>query len=132
MLHVVLLIFGLESNWRRYAWVRIRKSNGDAKNGYEEVKLSGQKLREIVVPRSVKVIKYGAFGFCRGLMRVKLDEGLEEIGERAFYYCTTLREITIPRSVRVIREEVFCCCHVLTTVIPSNIPNRLGLVGERK
>lgn len=50
----------------------------------------------------------------------------------AFYNCESLREITIPRSVRVIREGVFSCCQALTTVIPSNIPNRLGLVGERK
>jgi len=89
-------------------------------------------LCEIVVPRYVKVINSGAFCFCRGLMRVKLDEGLEEIGIMAFYNCESLREITIPRSVRVIREGVFSCCQALTTVIPSNIPNRLGLVGERK
>jgi len=89
-------------------------------------------LCEIVVPRYVKVINSGAFCFCRGLMRVKLDEGLEEIGIMAFYNCESLREITIPRSVRVIREGVFSCCQALTTVIPSNIPTRLGLVGERK
>ena len=89
-------------------------------------------ISEITIPPSVKAIKKYAFHSCRQLTAVILNDGLKEIGWRAFYNCTSLREIAIPRSVKVIREEVFCCYYVLTTVIPSNIPNRLGLVRERK
>jgi hypothetical protein len=47
---------------------------------------------------------------------VELSDGLEEIGEGAFYECTSLHAIAIPRSVKVIDEDAFSCCSELTSV----------------
>jgi hypothetical protein len=62
------------------------------------------------------VIKDYAFVYCSRLTTVNGGEGLVEIREGAFSYCTSLREITIPPTVKVIKEEAFRGCQQLTNV----------------
>ena len=69
-----------------------------------------------MIPNNVRKISYEAFGHCRGLTTVTLDDGLEEIGEEAFNGCTSLQEIVIPNNVRKISFEAFIDCSGLTTV----------------
>ncbi len=40
-----------------------------------------------------------AFADCEALTHVALEDGIDEIGDYAFYHCTALRELTIPKSV---------------------------------
>ncbi len=69
-----------------------------------------------MIPPAIRVIEAGAFMECLGLTIVILGKGLEEIGELAFYKCTSLREIVIPPAIRVIHKEAFFECSQLTNV----------------
>jgi hypothetical protein len=58
-------------------------------------------------------------------MAAILNDGLEEIGEGAFYGCA-LVQIDIPPSVSVIKEGAFCNCSGLTTAILNDGLEEIG------
>jgi hypothetical protein len=60
---------------------------------------------------SVTEIEAHAFHSCRLLVEFALCEGLEIIGENAFFLCTHLKRFVLPRSkVRQIRNAAFAGC----------------------
>ncbi len=70
------------------------------------------KLWKVVVPENgVEIIGEGAFYGCGVLMQVSLGEGLQKIGSKAFYKCVTLKnnEVVslIPESVTSIGSYAF-------------------------
>ncbi len=84
-------------------------------------------LREILFHPSVRAIKRGAFEDFSGLTTAILNDGLEEIGERAFWGCALVR-IHIPPLVRAIKYCAFADCSGLTTAI---LNDGLEEIGER-
>lgn len=56
------------------------------------------------------------------------DKPVTEIGNNAFYECTSLTEIDIPDSVTLIGEEAFFGCKSLTSI---EIPDSVTSIGER-
>ena len=93
------------------------------------------------------MIKEGAIYDCLVLTSVILNDGLEEIGRRAFKGCafvridippsvrmikngafshTSLLRIDIPPNVRTIEEMAFCECSGLMTVILGNGLEEIG------
>ena len=77
---------------------------------------------------SVRAIQSRAFWGRSQLTTVILNDGLKEIGERAFQGCTSLREIDIPRSVKTIKEKAFYDCLRLAMV---KFGEGLEEIGER-
>ena len=97
-------------------------------------------LTEVELPEGLKTIGYAAFGSC-GIktvtipgsvkeipseafllaytQNVVIEEGVEEIGEEAFYYNDQLKSITIPRSVKKIGSNAFAKCTSLKSVTIS-------------
>ena len=65
------------------------------------------KIKEIILPDSVKTIELGAFDSCKELVSVKLNEGLISVDIAAFSNCTGLTEIEIPSTVTEIDETAF-------------------------
>ncbi|RYD40808.1 MAG: leucine-rich repeat domain-containing protein, partial [Verrucomicrobiaceae bacterium] len=65
------------------------------------------KLKEVVIPATVKRIGERAFYNCRGLPELTLPAALEEIAPKAFVNCARLRNIEIPSSVTVIGDNAF-------------------------
>lgn len=130
-------------------------------------------IRELVLPASLRRIGCGAFASCRnlekiafaengslkcidkaafescGLRELDLPEGLEEIGDQAFYYDGALREVEFPSSLRAIGKKAFCktgierlflndglefagveafaCCPCLNCAV---LPNRFERIAE--
>ncbi len=97
-------------------------------------------LTEVELPEGLKTIGYAAFGSC-GIktvtipgsvkeipseafllaytQNVVIEEGVEEIGEEAFYYNDQLKSVTIPRSVKKIDSNAFAECPSLKSVTIS-------------
>ncbi len=65
-------------------------------------------LTSVTIPESVSVIGEGAFGDCNYLNSVTIQgNGLTEIDNFAFTYCTSLRELTLPASVTTFGNNIF-------------------------
>ena len=69
-----------------------------------------------------------AFNKCLSLERVKLNEGLEEIGEFCFD-CAEIGQIAIPGSVRRIQTYAFNWCKALHRVVFEE-DSRLEELGD--
>jgi hypothetical protein len=64
-------------------------------------------VTHVRIHSSVRMIKDWAFLRRRQLRIVIFNDGLEEIGKRAFCECTSLREIIIPNAVKRIKDGAF-------------------------
>ena len=69
-------------------------------------------LDSITLPRSLRKIDDEAFlGLVDAgsglLTKITIPEGVEEIGERAFYYCPSLREIVLPKTLKKVGTKAF-------------------------
>ena len=94
-------------------------------------------LKSVVLPKTLKVISDSAFHYCYALEEVdfasvvtigelafasaalkelKLNEGLEKIGNNAFISCRSLESVYIPKTVTVIPFSAFTGCLSLKTV----------------
>ncbi|MBR2431703.1 MAG: leucine-rich repeat domain-containing protein, partial [Clostridia bacterium] len=84
------------------------------------------KIKEVVLPSTLKKISSFAFSDCRYLKQVTLPEGLEELG---FYALsdTAIEEINFPRSLRYIDDSVFRGTPFLKRIKDD----RFVILGER-
>ena len=79
-------------------------------------------IKDVIFPKSLKVIELCAFDRCENIIDLILNEGLEEIGEAAFQYCSNLERITLPQSLRKIGKFAFWDCENLREiVIPGGV-----------
>ena len=79
-------------------------------------------LSEIVIPDSVTEIGDMAFWCCTSLTDIVIPNSVAEIGYDAFYNCNTLTEIVIPDSVTAILPGTFRSCNSLESLtIPASV-----------
>lgn len=84
-------------------------------------------VTKVVLPKTVKTIEKSAFDRLRCLVEIKLNEGLESIGENAFYGCEALESIAFPSTLKTIGEWAFCGCKLLTEVV---LPEGFETLGK--
>ena len=95
-------------------------------------------MHNYIVPDTVRCIGNMAFAIsgrstvydndiADGVLSVELPNGLQEIGDNAFYSCKCLTDIIIPDSVYRIGEAAFSACKRLERII---IPDRVCEIGE--
>lgn len=85
-------------------------------------------VRKLVIPPTVKEISKNAFNGNSTLEEVIFqtrtvqgkEEGLERIGDCAFYNCKLLKTIEMPNTVTAIGREVFYSCSSLNNIVLSN------------
>ncbi|HAL29508.1 MAG TPA: hypothetical protein DCP20_02185, partial [Coriobacteriia bacterium] len=82
-------------------------------------------LTSVQLPSTLRVIggshsNGGAFAGCSLLSAVNLPDGLEVIGERAFYQCYALTEVNIPGGVTLVGPGAFAECTGLTDLTINN------------
>ena len=83
-------------------------------------------LKEIKLPRSMKVIGSHLFEDCVNLEKVTLPDNITLINEKAFYNCSNLKTIEMPESVIQIEDLAFAECRSLKKIeLPVNV-KRLG------
>ena len=83
-------------------------------------------LASVIVPSSLKNIPNSAFSSC-SFKTIELHDGLESIGEKAFYNCSELQSIKVPDGVSHIGGAAFAYCLQLTSVF---IPKSVTFIGE--
>lgn len=84
-------------------------------------------LREVRLPKNIKVIKHGTFYGCHSLKNITFPEGIEVIESAAFYECNNLKTINLPEGLREIGTTAFLGCRGLTEVI---LPRSLKVIGQ--
>ncbi|MBR2578838.1 MAG: leucine-rich repeat domain-containing protein [Clostridia bacterium] len=70
----------------------------------------------VVVPRGVKSVSFGAFMDHSEMKTIKLPEGLSTVDECAFYGCSSLKSIRLPESVTRIERLAFGSCASLERI----------------
>lgn len=91
------------------------------------IKFPAGRRGDYTVPESTKRIAEQAFQLTK-LTTVNLNEGLETIGNKAFYKSNTLTAVTIPTTVTSIEDEVFARTPKIATVTFAQ-PSQLESMG---
>ena len=82
---------------------------------------------QVTIPPTIggrKVVEIGekAFYGCSSLTSITLPEGMTSIGYGAFWGCSSLTSITLPDSVTSIEGNAFSCCSSLTSItLPEGV-----------
>lgn len=87
----------------------------------------GSSLEEMTIPASMKVIKVSAFKNSTKLKKLKMEEGVEEIGDSAFVGCEALEELQLPKTLKKIGVAAFGGCVALEELI---IPDKVEEIGQ--
>ena len=82
--------------------------------------------KNTIIPNSVTSIGDKAFYYCSSLTSITIPNSVTSIGESAFAYCSSLKSITIPNSVMKIGEQAFALCRSLTTLTLGNSVTNIG------
>lgn len=77
-------------------------------------------LTTLVLTANIKSISPAAFANCTNLSVVRFEEGLEEIGESAFYGCA-LTALELPSTVKAVRKAAFSANDLTAVYINSGI-----------
>lgn len=83
-------------------------------------------LKDVTIKEGIEEIGENAFFNCSGIEKITLPNSLKKIEKRAFYGAK-ITEITIPDGVEEIPYEVFYSCDQLQNV---NLPANLKVIGE--
>lgn len=86
------------------------------------IQCPGGKAGTYTIPNGVTNIGDGAFYWCTSLTGVTIPASVTSIGDNGFHFCTSLTGITIPNSVTNIGYYAFENCSSLTSVtIPNSV-----------
>ncbi|MDE7084152.1 MAG: leucine-rich repeat domain-containing protein, partial [Clostridia bacterium] len=81
---------------------------------------------QLEIPSSVKKIDSQVFSDCADLSSLKLNYGLEEMGDMAFQGCTALTQVEIPSSVHSIGSIAFSGCTSLKSILLNEGLQNIG------
>ena len=89
--------------------------------------LQREKIKKIIITNGVTNIGNNTFCFCSNLTSVTIPNSVTNIGNGAFWGCSSLTSVTIPNSVTSIGFEAFGKCSSLTSI---TIPNSVTSIGD--
>ena len=85
------------------------------------------RLQEVYLPASLNIVGSSAF-VASGLTRAVFENGLEELGRKAFKGCEYLTDVTLPESLKSIGMGAFDGCLALENL---RIPTGVTEIGPR-
>ena len=81
----------------------------------------------LTIQNGVEEIGFRAFQYCESLTEIALPESLTSLGSHMFYKCTALKNVTIAGSIESIDEFTFFNCVALETL---KLPSTVKTVGK--
>lgn len=85
--------------------------------GIDEGAFEGnEKLREIVLPSSLRTVEANAFNSCINLTEVVFPSTIEYIGDGAFFGCESLERVVFGENLRFIGHNAFSDCGALSEI----------------
>lgn len=104
-----IVIIPEEVSYRTHSYkvTQINNTDGSMKNASE--------IKEVTLPGTIKE-SASAFIDCTNLQKVKLNEGITQIGVAMFSGCTALHSISLPKSLQSINNYAFSGCEKLKTL----------------
>ena len=84
-------------------------------------------LLEVTLPGSLQRMGYGAFVANTRLHRVRVSEGVTELGENCLQDCSALREVILPASLHTIGPHAFAGCDMLKELI---LPEGVRMISD--
>ena len=75
----------------------------------------------IIIPDGVTEIGDSAFTYCSSLKSIVIPDSVTSIGEDAFWGCSSLESIVIPDGVTSIGDEAFTYSSLKSIVIPDGV-----------
>ena len=83
---------------------------------FDAFEVRGCPLQQVTIPGNVKRIGSSAFSQCNNLQTVRLEEGVEDIDEFAFFNDQKLSEVTLPKTLKSITGNAFDMCVSLNEI----------------
>lgn len=84
-------------------------------------------LKTFKLEEGIEEVEDNAFYRCQLLQELKLSSTLKTIGTSAFYYCSNITEIVLPESITELKTQAFGMCYKLKTIIiESSTPFTIG------
>ena len=80
-----------------------------------------ESLKEITIPASIKKIADDVFYGCKKLVKVSLNEGVEEIGTNVFGWCESLKEVEFPSTAKKIASPFFNCKKLKKVILHEGV-----------
>ena len=87
-----------------------------------------EEIKKVIIENGVKNIGNKAFRDCVKLTSVEIPSSVTSIGDDAFSGCYNLTSVEIPNSVTSIGDWAFYSCASLTSI---EIPNSVTSIGDR-
>jgi len=89
---------------------------------------SNESIKKVIINNGVTNIGDYAFDYCTILTSITIPNSVTSIGNQAFFDCVSLTSITIPGSVTSIGEWAFDNCKSLISI---TIPGSVTSIGDR-
>lgn len=83
-------------------------------------------IEEVILPEGLEEIDNYAFYFCTNLRKINFPSSLKRIGINAFYSCNRLEEVNLNDGLEEIGDSAFTSCDLIEKVI---IPETVVSVG---
>jgi hypothetical protein len=79
-------------------------------------------LRDVTLPKALKMISVGSFSGCKSIEYIELPEGVTTLCLSTFENCSALKSVSIPSTTKKIEGKVFKGCTKLDNIIlPASI-----------
>ncbi len=93
----------------------------------KEINKENKPLKTKKFLKEIKSADENKYSNAKFLKNIKLKDGIEIIGEYAFYYCKNLKTVELPDSVREIKDDAFAFCTKLEEIV---LPEELEYIGS--
>ena len=77
-------------------------------------------ITQVTIPGGISSLPESCFNACKQLTSVTLSEGLESVGEEAFYECP-IQTLVLPSSLKTLEEECFARTNIQELIIPYKV-----------